>query len=463
MTTHDDSLGHFFDKLAADDSDLGRNLAGKDRQLRKSHAVETVGELYGLLHPHPPVSPTSNMCLAGFPRFDAPGAVTEAGIRGLAQALRLPPRLTRQLVAHLERVPQPFRSVSPIAAEWHAGSRMRSRLRSGKDYHVVDVHERLKRARKRRGLALLPKLDRRLGPAWDQAQRGTCVSFAAGGLFSYVVGKSRFRFSQQFLYHQMKMIDGIPRMEGTYLECAMRVFSDRRLSGTDADWGTADAGLPAEDAWPYNPRYIRNNPSQTPPPRERIDALFAGVRWGNTGGCVLRCSKRGHDLVEEIRSLLFVARLPVVIGLPLFPSFNNANSRRTGRIPLPLPNERSVGGHAMLVVGCDDSKQAFVVRNSWSPHWAPENPYGMPGHAIIPFNYFVKYGSNSYAIETCQAFHARVPEAKRLYRRPVERKATGNRKQVLGTRRRAASKRRAARRAQPPRPQKKSWWAALFG
>ena len=462
MTTHDDALSSFFDQLVRTDPILAQKMRGKAALLRDRFSVETVGELFGLLHPLAPQSPSSTMCLAGFPRYDGSRGVAEASIRGLSRALRLPTRTTRLLVDAVERVPQPLRTVAPVASEWHLGSHSRSRLRSGKDYHVIDVLDRFPTTHERGGLELLPQLEARLGPAWDQAQRGTCVAFATGGLFSYVVGKKRFMFSLQFLYHQCKMIDGILRMEGTFLEAAMRVLSDRRLSGPGAEWGTGDSGIPAEAAWRYDPSYIRNNPAQTPPPAERLQALYNDVRWGNVGGCVLRCSRRGNDLVQEMRTLLLVARLPVLIGIPLFPSFNNANSRRTGRIPMPLPHERSIGGHAMLVVGCDDPKQAFVVRNSWSPSWAPENPYGLPGHALIPYKYFTRYGSNSYSIESCQAFDARVPESARLYRKPVQRPATSNRAAVLGARRRPA-RRRAGRRAPVPPPQRQSWWSRLFG
>ena len=32
----------------------------------------------------------------------------------------------------------------------------------------------------------------------------------------------------------------------------------------------------------------------------------------------------------------------------------------------------------------------FIVKNSWGIEWAPENPLGFPGYALIPASYFAK-------------------------------------------------------------------------
>jgi len=59
----------------------------------------------------------------------------------------------------------------------------------------------------------------------------------------------------------------------------------------------------------------------------------------------------------------------------------------TGNAP-QYPQGSSIGGHAMHVIGCDDSKQvlgqtgAFEVQNSWGPEW------GDAGYCWIPYSYF---------------------------------------------------------------------------
>jgi C1A family cysteine protease len=46
---------------------------------------------------------------------------------------------------------------------------------------------------------------------------------------------------------------------------------------------------------------------------------------------------------------------------------------------MPQPGESVVGGHAVVAVGYNDAKQAFIIRNSWGPHW------GMKGYSPMPY------------------------------------------------------------------------------
>ena len=41
-----------------------------------------------------------------------------------------------------------------------------------------------------------------------------------------------------------------------------------------------------------------------------------------------------------------------------------------------------IGGHAVMAVGYDDSKGAFIVRNSWGTDW------GIKGYFYLPYWYF---------------------------------------------------------------------------
>jgi len=48
---------------------------------------------------------------------------------------------------------------------------------------------------------------------------------------------------------------------------------------------------------------------------------------------------------------------------------------------LPMPSGSQIGGHAVLVVGYDDAKQLFTIRNSWGPGVQDH------GHFYMPYAY----------------------------------------------------------------------------
>jgi C1A family cysteine protease len=50
-------------------------------------------------------------------------------------------------------------------------------------------------------------------------------------------------------------------------------------------------------------------------------------------------------------------------------------------VPMPGHHEQVFGGHAVLVVGYDDSQSRFIVRNSWGTQW------GLHGYFLMPYAY----------------------------------------------------------------------------
>ena len=140
-------------------------------------------------------------------------------------------------------------------------------------------------------------------------------------------------------------------MSGTYPQTAMQVVADRAISGAAYGWGTADAGVPAERAWPYVSNEIGKNEAQTPPSPSNRESIYQTTRWANTNGEILRTSSSGQSMVDEIRFLVGRVQVPAVVGLKLFPSIHNPYVRRTGMVSLPIGDEMSFGGHAMLIVG----------------------------------------------------------------------------------------------------------------
>ena len=122
----------------------------------------------------------------------------------------------------------------------------------------------------------------------------------------------------------------------------MKVLADRSISGSGDQWGVADAGITDESTWPYESDPIGTNEARTPPPFSRRPYLYRSVRWANTRGEVLRTDAKGASLVRQLRYLVSKERVPVVVGLALFPSINNPNTRRTGMVTLPFSERPTV-------------------------------------------------------------------------------------------------------------------------
>jgi len=122
-----------------------------------------------------------------------------------------------------------------------------------------------------------------------------------------------------------------------------------------------------------------------------------------------------------------VPPMPVTIGTLVFNSW--ARSRATyltGKITMPLPGERYVGGHAWCAVGYVDDESVpgggyFIVRNSWGTSWAAQSPE-TAGHALMPYAYVEHFCREAF---TGPADHTpsvdEVPDDLKPYVRTLER------------------------------------------
>ena len=89
---------------------------------------------------------------------------------------------------------------------------------------------------------------------------------------------------------------------------------------------------------------------------------------------------RLHMLLDMHAAL--VAGAAVVIGIRVFESFDSEQARQTGVIPLPMPGEQWVGGHALFVDSYEDAREREGFKNSWDTTW------GDGGFGSLSYAYF---------------------------------------------------------------------------
>lgn len=236
-------------------------------------------------------------------------------------------------------------------------------------------------------LAPLPKrvdLSKQMQPVGNQGIHPTCVGWASSAAFEYKLGGP---MSPGYAYRAAKSRDGW-KGAGSWQRFAFEHFY---LTGH-----VDEAHYPYASA-------IREDPI------EFLSDIASKAR--TSGFARLPVSERAV-LPKLLKSLLAgqfsptLAPRPVAISVALYPSFTMTSTALDGLIPLPFPGETPRSGHAMVVVGYSDAADPenpfgidyFIVRNSWGTSWAGENPFGLPGHALMPTRYFQKENAISEAI-----------------------------------------------------------------
>jgi C1A family cysteine protease len=82
--------------------------------------------------------------------------------------------------------------------------------------------------------------------------------------------------------------------------------------------------------------------------------------------------------LAEIKEAIGLHGQPVLMGMEVFASFESEAVAKTGKMPMPKAGEQNLGGHAVLIVGYDDTKQCLIVRNSWGEAWGDKGYFYMP-------------------------------------------------------------------------------------
>lgn len=193
------------------------------------------------------------------------------------------------------------------------------------------------------------------GPCYDQGSIGSCVSNSCIGAIRYVARKMNlgsFEGSRLFNYYNSRALYFDTQKDtGSYSSAAyeaVRIF-----------------GLCKESIWPYDVNKFTIKPSD----QAFSEADLVSVSYLNIN----------KDNLNDIKQCL-ADGYPMTFCLTLFENWSAVNGH------VPEPSGAQKGGHAMNIIGYDDTKQMFIIANSWNK-WG-----GMDGFLYISYNYVQKYG-----------------------------------------------------------------------
>ncbi|KAH8886526.1 peptidase C1A papain [Thozetella sp. PMI_491] len=207
-------------------------------------------------------------------------------------------------------------------------------------------------------------------PVYDQGRIGSCTANAIAGAFEFDLKKQKlqdFMPSRLFIYYNERKMEGsIERDAGAMIRDGVK--SVNKL------------GVCAETEWSYDDTPARKDDDEwlpgshaaaEPPKSAYADALkHRAVSY--------------HRISQDTQHMkvCLASGYPFVAGFTVYASFESAKVKATGLVPMPAPEEKEKGGHAVLVVGYDDDKECWIVRNSWGTDW------GVKGYFYMPYHYF---------------------------------------------------------------------------
>lgn len=190
----------------------------------------------------------------------------------------------------------------------------------------------------------------------DQDSIGSCTAQALVGNLEFLEMKNKVQkyedLSRLFVYYNERVIENSIKYDsGAMIRDGIKTLNKQ--------------GVCSEKLWPYYIYKFKNKPTV----KCYTDALNHRI--------VLYY--RLNTLIEMKTCL--ANGYPFVFGFSVYESFETDEVANTGTVPMPDNNEQLLGGHAVCAIGYNDSKQRFIVRNSWGEEW------GMKGYFTIPYAY----------------------------------------------------------------------------
>ena len=203
-------------------------------------------------------------------------------------------------------------------------------------------------------------------PIYDQGDLGSCTANALCAAYGF--DSDGFLGSRLFLYYNERLLENsIPEDAGASLADGIKCLETY--------------GLCPETEWPYMPSQFAIKP---------LDSCYTNA--------LTHMATKVYNVKTTIQDMktTLASGTPFVIGIQVYSSFESQEVASTGQVPMPKKNDTLLGGHAVLVVGYNDTTQKWIVRNSWGTSW------GDAGHFYLPYQYLISrsLASDAWCIVT---------------------------------------------------------------
>ena len=192
-------------------------------------------------------------------------------------------------------------------------------------------------------------------PVYDQGQLGSCTANSIGAILELNERKQKEKNaatpSRLFIYYNERV------MEGTVSEDAGAEIRDGIKS-------VAQLGAPPETSWPYDVTKFSKKPT-------------AKVYSEAKKHLALRYARVVQDALA-LQTVLAGGEA-ISFGFTVYSSFET-DVGANGIVPMPQPDEKVLGGHAVVAVGYKQIKGQlyFECRNSWGTGWGDKGYFWMP-------------------------------------------------------------------------------------
>ena len=195
-------------------------------------------------------------------------------------------------------------------------------------------------------------------PIYDQEEIGSCVANSGCACYRFesaqLKGDFSFDPSRLFLYYNTRAIEGTTGEDaGAYIRDAFKSMNK--------------TGICDEKLWPYITADFAKKPNTI--------AYDNGLK-----NLVVKYTSVDKSL--SVIKQTIVSGAAISFGFDVYDSFMTGNWHRTTGM-MPKPSGRLLGGHAVAIIGYSDSKQAFLIQNSWGSDWGLKGKFWMPYSFVV--------------------------------------------------------------------------------